>query len=94
MSNKSTQDNRETLLEFPCRFPIKVMGKAESDFDAIVYDIIRRHVEDIHEGAVQTRDSRNGNYVAVTVTIVARSREQLDNIYMELTAHEKVLMAL
>lgn len=81
-------------LTFPCRFPIKVMGLAGSDFELLVADIVRRHAPDLAEGAVTTRLSRGGKYMAVTVTIEARSRAQLDGIYLDLTGHERVLMAL
>ncbi|WKJ91481.1 DUF493 domain-containing protein [Methylomonas montana] len=84
----------ESLLEFPCQFPIKAMGKSRDDFDAIVVEIIRRHVADIREGAVTTKPSKAGNYLSVTVVIEAHSREQLDAIYMGLTACPDVLMAL
>lgn len=84
----------ETLLEFPCEFPIKVMGRADSNLDSIVYSIVRSHAPDIGEGAIRSRASRHGRYQAVTVTITARSRRQLDDIYRELTASEHVLMAL
>lgn len=83
----------ETLMEFPCSFPIKAMGKAADDFDMLVVEIVRKHYPDVSEGAVKTKPSRQGNYVSVTVTIEAQSRRQLDNIYMELTAHERILMA-
>lgn len=84
----------ETLLEFPCEFAIKAMGKARDDFDAIVVEIVRRHVSDIREGAVTSRPSRAGTYVSVTVMIEATSREQLDAIYQGLVDHPDVLMAL
>lgn len=84
----------ETLLEFPCEFAIKAMGKARDDFDAIVVEIVRRHVSDIREGAVTSRPSRAGTYVSVTVMIEATSREQLDAIYQGLVGHPDVLMAL
>lgn len=84
----------ESLLEFPCQFAIKAMGKARDDFDAVVVEIVRRHVEDIREGAVTTRPSKGGNYTAVTVVIEATSRGQLDAIYLDLTACPDVLMAL
>lgn len=84
----------ESLLQFPCRFPIKVMGKSRDDFDAIVVEIIRRHVDDIREGAVSSRPSKAGTYTAVTVIIEATSREQLDAIYQSLTDSPDVLMAL
>lgn len=82
-----------SLMEFPCSFPIKAMGIAIDDFDMLVVEIIRKHYPDVTEGAVKTRPSREGKYLSVTVTINAQSREQLDNIYLELTAHERVLMA-
>ncbi len=81
-------------MEFPCQFPIKVMGMAEENFDLLVVDIVRRHAPDIAEGAVKSRKSGKGNYVSITVTVNATSKQQLDNIYLELTSHEKVLMAL
>lgn len=85
---------QETLLEFPCQFPIKAMGRAEGDFEALIVTLIRKHVPDLAEGAVKIRDSQNGRFLSVTVTVTATSREQLDNIYRELTACEQVLMAL
>ncbi|MGD0960239.1 MAG: DUF493 domain-containing protein [Methylomonas sp.] len=84
----------ETLLVFPCQFPIKAMGKYREDFDALVVEIIRRHVDDIKEGAVTCRPSRAGNYTSVTVVIEATSRAQLDAIYQGLTESPDVLMAL
>lgn len=84
----------DSLLKFPCDFPVKAMGKSEADFDALVVEIVRKHCPDLLEGAVKSRLSREGNYVSVTVTIQAESRNQLDKIYMDLTAHEKVLVAL
>ena len=88
------EDNKEeTLMEFPCSFPIKAMGKATDDFDVLIVEIVRKHYPDLTEGAVKTRPSREGKYISVTVTINAQSREQLDNIYLDLTAHERVLMA-
>jgi hypothetical protein len=85
-------DTEETLMTFPCSFPIKAMGEAADDFDVLVVEIIRKHHPDLTESAVKTRPSREGKYISVTVTINAQSREQLDNIYLELTAHERVLM--
>lgn len=85
---------QDTLLEFPCQFPIKAMGRADDEFEALVITLVRKHAPDLHEGAVKTRDSQGGKYLSVTVTVTATSRDQLDNIYRELTACEQVLMAL
>jgi len=90
----SPADSEESLLKFPCEFPIKIMGLASEEFDLLAVTIVRRHTPDLAEGAVKTRPSKNGKYISVTVTIQATSRAQLDAIYEELTACEHVLMAL
>ena len=88
-------DTRERpSLEFPCAFPIKIMGLAEEDFSALVEEIIRRHVPEPDHTGISSRLSRRGRYIAVTVSITARSRAQLDAIYRELTAHESILTVL
>lgn len=84
----------ESLIEFPCQFPIKAMGKNSPDFDAMVVEIVRRHTDDIIEGDVKTRLSKGGRFSSVTVTIEATSRKQLDAIYQGLTDCPDVLMAL
>ncbi len=84
----------ESLLEFPCEFPIKAMGKCSAVFEAQVIDIMRRHVPDLDETTITRRLSQGGNYLAITVTIQAASRAQLDAIYQDLTACKDVLMAL
>lgn len=86
--------SEETLLEFPCQFPIKAMGKSSAQFDVTVVEIVRRHVDDLKEGAVSTRPSKGGKYMSVTVVIEATSRAQLDAIYQDLTDHPEILMAL
>ncbi len=84
----------EELLEFPCEFPIKVMGRDEPGFQEIVEALVRRHVDEKTELQVALRSSRNANFVSVTLKFEAQSRDQLDNIYRELTAHELILMVL
>ena len=87
-------DDQDTLLEFPCRFPIKAAGKAGEDFDSLMVEIVRRHAPDLKEGAISTRESRGGKWVSVTIVIEATSKAQLDAIYRDLSAHEKVVWAL
>lgn len=86
--------DRDSLLEFPCEFPIKAFGAADDDFDALVVSLVRRHVPDLGEANVYSRLSNGGRYMSVTVTINATSREQLDAIYRELTDEARVVMAL
>jgi hypothetical protein len=87
-------DETQTLLEFPCDFCVKAMGHAADDFDALVASIVREHVPELGETAVKTRPSKGGKYLAVSVSFTATSRAQLDGIYMALSAHERVVMAL
>ncbi|HOG80441.1 MAG TPA: DUF493 domain-containing protein [Anaerolineaceae bacterium] len=82
------------LLEFPCVFPLKAIGKGGDDFGALVFEIVSRHVPGLTDTALTSRPSSSGNYLAVTVTFTAHSRDQLDAIYLELNAHERVVMTL
>jgi len=85
---------QETLLEFPCQFAIKAMGKSSSDFDSIVVTIVLQHVDEIKEGAVKSRLSKGGKFTSITVTIEATSKKQLDAIYQGLTDCPEVVMSL
>lgn len=87
-------DNSESLLDFPCEFPIKAFGEATEDFDLLVVSLVRRHAPGLGEGAVHKRLSSAGRYMSVTVTIRAESQAQLDAIYQDLTREERVVMAL
>lgn len=83
-----------SLLKFPCDFPIKIIGAANSEFELAALAIVRRYAPDLKEDAIRTRPSKDGKFLALTVSVNATSKEQLDNIYKELTANELVLMAL
>lgn len=91
---EQTTENLETLFDFPCEFPIKAIGRDDGQFRSLVVEIIRKHVDELDQDAVTTRPGSKGNYLAVTVTIEATSRAQLDDIYRELSARAEVLMAL
>jgi putative lipoic acid-binding regulatory protein len=82
------------LQEFPSEFPIKVMGRQGSELRTLTQAIIERHAGPIADASVKTRTSADGNFLALTYTVRATSREQLDAIYRELTACKTVLMAL
>lgn len=84
----------ETLLTFPCQFPIKVMGKNQPGFAATVVTLVQRHAPDFDATSVQTRLSKGDRYLALTLIVHATSRAQLDAIYHDLTACEDVAMAL
>ena len=86
--------NDDSLFKFPCEFPIKAIGRRIDNLDAIVFSIVRRHAPTLSEAAIRSRPSRQGNYLSLTVTIVATSRAQLDAIYKDLTVCEHILMVL
>ena len=84
----------DTLLEFPCDFPIKIMGRESSEFQALARSLVEKHSGPLADKAVVNSLSSNGNFVSVTITVVATSQQQLDDIYNDLTSHDEVLMAL
>ena len=81
-------------IEFPCDYPIKVMGPNVDSFHEEVLVIIRRHAPDLREENISYRASRNGNYLAVNVTITATGIEQLEAMFEELKASGRVSMVL
>ena len=84
----------QTLLDFPTPFPIKVMGRREGGFAQSVMENVLRHAPDFQPATMEMRPSRQGKYISLTVTIEARSREQLDALYRELCDHPGVVMVL
>jgi len=93
-TNAETNAEADTLFEFPCKFPIKAMGKSGAQLEAAVMEIIHRHVTDLGEGAVKMNVSKGGKFTSITITITAQSKAHLDGIYLDLTACEHVLFAL
>ncbi len=87
-------DDGDSLLEFPCEFPIKVFGKAGIELDALVFSLVRPHAPDLGESAITSRLSRHGRYQSVTVVVQATSRAQLDAIYRALTDSDDIAMVL
>lgn len=84
----------ETLLEFPCDFPLKVMGATREGFAQAVVEVVRKHAPDFDAARVEMRPSKAGNYLSVTCIVRATSKSQLDALYRELTAHPWVKIVL
>lgn len=84
----------DTLFEFPCDFPLKVMGRHSDDFRSLVLGIVKKHVGEIDPANIEERPSKDGNYLGLTCTFKAQSKAQLDALYRELTSCEKVLIVL
>lgn len=84
----------DSLIEFPCDFPIKIMGVRSDDFAQTVVAIVLRHVPDFAAETVEMRASAAGNYLSITCTVRATSRAQLDDLYRELSGHPLVKLVL
>ena len=88
-----TEPNKP-LLEFPCTYPLKAIGKHAEDFEMHIVSIVEQHVPRLDKTAVSTRPSNGDKYLAVTVTFTAESQAQLDNLYQSLNDSSRVLMLL
>jgi uncharacterized protein len=87
-------ESNETLLEFPCEFPIKIMGLARDDFAQTILEIVTRHAPDFDGATMEMRSSSGAKYLSLTCTINATSKAQLDGLYRELSKHDMVKIVL
>lgn len=83
-----------SLIEYPCRFPIKIMGRTREGFAQAILEIVQRHAPGFDGASLEMRSSSAGNYLSLTATIEATSREQLDALYADLVAHPMVAIVL
>lgn len=84
----------DSLIEYPSDFPIKIMGVMQESFAQTIVEVVQVHDPSFHAGKMEMRPSSKGTYLSLTVTVRATSREQLDNLYRELTAHPMVKVVL
>ena len=90
----NTNAPAESLIQYPCDFPIKVMGKATPEFLPAVIHVAKQFDPDFQETSIEKRPSRDGNYLGLTITVHVTSREQLDEIYRTLSTHPLVSVVL
>jgi uncharacterized protein len=83
-----------TLIEYPCDFPIKVLGRTQAGFAQTVLDIVRAHAPDFDGTSMDMKTSKQGKYLSVTCVVRANSRQQLDALYRALCDHPMVVMVL
>ena len=88
------QPDNDSLFEFPCDFPIKVMGKSHPEFAETIVTVVKQFDTEVDPSRVEMRPSSGGNYTGLTVTVRATSRAHLDNIYRALTGHPMVKVVL
>lgn len=87
-------DSTDSLIEYPCDFPIKIMGAMQESFAQTMVEVVTLHDPEFHSGKMDMRPSAKGNYLSLTVTVRATSREQLDNLYRALSSHPMVKIVL
>ena len=87
-------DPKDSLIEYPCDFPLKVFGLAQQGFAEAVAQVVVAHAPDFDSATMEMRSSSTAKYISLTCTIRATSREQLDNLYRDLTSHPMVKMVL
>ena len=83
-----------SLIDYPCDFPIKIMGQSQQGFAQAVIEIVLRHDPNFDPASVEMRTSKTARYLSLTCTVRATSREQLDALYQELCDHPMVAMVL
>jgi uncharacterized protein len=87
-------DVTETLIEFPCDFPIKVMGETHADFTQEIVKIIQALIPSFDASRIEMRGSSGGKYISLTCSVYVTSKPQLDDIYRALTSHPMVKVVL
>ncbi len=94
-TDKPAEDPRkDSLIEYPSLFPIKVMGEKTDGFVHAVTAIAKKFDPSFDASTVELRESKGGKYLGVTVTVTATSREQLDELYRTLSTHPMAKMVL
>jgi putative lipoic acid-binding regulatory protein len=83
-----------SLIEYPCEFPIKVLGRTQDGFAQAVLGIVREHAPEFDGATMEMKTSKQGKYLSVTCVVRATSREQLDGLYRALCDHPMVVMVL
>ena len=91
---QANDPRKDSLIEYPSRFPIKVMGTKADGFVHAITELARQFDPTFDASTIELRDSRAGNYLGVTITITATSREQLDDLYRALSSHPLVKVVL
>ena len=86
--------SRPTLIDYPCEFPIKIMGKDGQNFTKSILMIVNRHVPNFDDRNIEARLSKKNKYLSLTCTVYVISQSQLDALYQELCDHPMVLMVL
>ena len=86
--------NKETLFEFPCQFPIKIMANPDKKTTQFILGVFEKYVQDYNNIDFKVKESKTGKYISITAIFEAQSKKQLDNIYKSISEHSEVHMVL
>ena len=92
--NAGTPGPDQSLIEYPCDFPLKILGNTQPGFAQAILGVVKQHAPDFDDASLTMKTSKKGKYLSVTCVIRATSREQLDALYQELCDHPMVVMVL
>ena len=92
MSDQNT--STETLIEFPCHFPIKVMGEVHDEFTSTVIEIIKQKNKKFDPSTIEMKGSSEGRYISLTCFVYVTSKPELDDIYRSLSSHPMIKVVL
>jgi putative lipoic acid-binding regulatory protein len=94
LTELSTKELTDSLIEYPCDFPIKVFGQQNVGFAKAVMEVVSQHDPDFSAASIEMRASKTARYISLTCTVRATSREQLDALYQDLCDHPMIVMVL
>ena len=88
------QEQEPPKIEFPCDYPIKVLGRSSAVFKSVVLEIFERHAPGFDPGAIVEKGSRKGTFTSLTITIIATGPDQLEALHKDLIATGQVQMVI
>lgn len=94
MTEAENSGLRDSLIEYPCDFPLKIFGQQQTGFAQAALEVVSKHDPSFVAASMEMRASKNARYVSLTCTLRATSRAQLDAVYQELCDHPMVVMVL
>ena len=94
MSDTTSDDQHNALMDYPCSFTIKTMGLADTNFEIIALEIIMRHAPEVGEHSMKSKLSKTNKFISVSISLTAQNKQQMDAIYQDLSDCEQVLMSL
>jgi uncharacterized protein len=86
--------DKDTLIEFPCDFPIKIFGKNDASFIKAIVDIARKYYPDLKDDSIKQQESKKAQYISLTITVFAKDKKTLDSLYVALSEHPDTKMVL